>query len=276
MAILAVLNIVFLHHLRYMAKRRRPRVRNFEGKPKEYVIFLESLVNLLEEQLRVLRHQNGLPIQSTEPHSTLLVFQIETPETRNTKDQNAKGRVEWKPLLNEFTSLIPKDEEGWAARRKQVRLHKREDVLSAFHLLTRYSPQLGSLDVDNTLDSKAGILDVLEDYGRFVVGLEIHKTWAIQLSYYSSLLFVCLCIISLHAGADKDAVNDQLRQFLTELQGKKCEAGADYLSQLRSAVLWVLRRMDELEKRGMEHRSYEMFVLCMAFNNIHPELITNN
>jgi len=259
-----------------MAKVSKPRVRNFKGKTKQYVEYLESLVRSLEEEVRALRHRNGLPTQSTEPHSTLLVFQIEAPEIRNTKDQNAKGRVEWKPLLNEFTSLIPKDEGGWAARRKQVRLHKTEDILSAFHLLTRYSPQLGSLDVGNTLNSKADILGVLEDYGRFVVGLEIHKTWAIQLSYYSSLLFVCLCVISLHAGADKDAVNDQLRQFLTELQGKKCEAGADYLSQLRSAVLWVLRRMGELEKRGMEHRSYEIFVLCMAFNNIHSELITNN
>ncbi len=167
-------------------------------------------------------------------------------------------------MIGEFSARVPKDEQGWLAERKQARFCEPKELIYTFRLLTRCSLQLRSLDIGNKPDDEASILDVLGDYRVFANALAAHRTYATQISYYSTLVFICLCIIALRAGAELGAVEDHLRDYLTEQQGKKCEAEGTYLSQLRTAALWPLKRMDELYRKGLKHRAWEVILHCMA------------
>jgi hypothetical protein len=124
------------------------------------------------------------------------------------------------------------------------------------------------LEIGDALGDEASILDVLGDYGGFANALGAHRIYATQISHYCTLLFVCLSIIALRAGSDLKAVDDHIRKFLTDQQGKDCKSGEIYLSQLRTGALWAVRRMDELYEKGLEHRGPETFVLCMFLSNI--------
>ncbi|KAH8701180.1 hypothetical protein GQ44DRAFT_718009 [Phaeosphaeriaceae sp. PMI808] len=108
---------------------------------------------------------------------------------------------------------------------------------------------------------EASILDILEYYGEFANKLGAHKAYATQIAYYSTLPFVCLAIVALRTGSDVGAVDDHMKKFLTDQQGKECKSGETYLSRLRTGALWAVRRMDELYKKGLKHRGPEIFVL---------------
>lgn len=252
---------------------RKRRVHNFEGTEDEYIEFLEQKIHQLEvnvQQLQVevqhLNQRGGLGglqlVQPPTPRTPgVLLLQLGTPS----QARNARNRciAPWKSVIHEFSSQVPKNEGEWLARQEQLHLRMLEDVVHTFRLFTRCSRQLRPLGVDDKPDCKASILMVLEDYGIFANKLGGHRAYATQISYYSTLLFFCLSIIALRAGADIEAVDNHLREFLTEQQGQKCDAGAVYLSRLRTGALWPLKRMVELERKGLKHRSAELFVLCM-------------
>jgi hypothetical protein len=255
-------------------------IENFEGSAVQYTKFLEERVWFLEEQVRRLSsqvgHQHTVPFPSqpstqcqspVQQLSGSLVFHLETPESQTEKA--TKPSVElWKATTRKFVRLLPKDENGWSDGRTKVNLHKPEAISNTFCLFARHSPRVRSLEIGDAPSDEANILDVLGDYGGFANTLRTHRIYSKQVANYSTLLFVCLCVIALRAGSDLKVVDDYMRKFLTVQQGKECRSEKTYLSQLRTGALWVVKRMDELDKKGLKHRGPEMFVLCTFLNNI--------
>lgn len=261
-----------------MAGRKR-RIGNFNGTAAEYRTHLEQWVHKLQQrvcdleiELQHLRQRSCLACTTTIQHqpstSGGLLIEFENPKPQATSQPNPDL---WKVATKKFARRVPKNEEGWSDLRKRVGFCKPKDIIHTFRLLTRDSRRLRPLAIGDKPGSGASILDVVGDYRAYANELVVNKCYATQISYYSTLLFTCLCIIALRAGARRDAVDDQLREYLTEQQGEKCESEGTYLSQLRTAALWPVKRMDELYKKGLEHRAWEVFLHCMASLQYHPE-----
>jgi hypothetical protein len=165
------------------------RIRDFKGPG--YTKFLERLVHELEEEVQHLRQRSC-------PACAAAVHQLSTPsrgliiqfETRPTKPSSKAWEV-----IHEFSAQVPRDEEGWSAKRKRARFCELKQVIYTFYLPTRHSQRLRSLDIGGKPDGETGILDVLGDYRVFANALAAHRIYATQISYYSTLLFICLCII---------------------------------------------------------------------------------
>lgn len=281
---------------------RRQRIDRFGGSKDEYIKFLEQRVLDLKAQVRNIcqcqqaTHQHTAtfhsqlstqpstqtsiqpptqtsiqpPTQTSIQPSTQLsrefTFQYETPSqaVKATKPFSE----EWKTLTRNFARAVPKNEKEWVARREEVHLHRPETVIRTFCLLTRRSQQLSSLDIGDAPGRETSILNVLRDYQVFTSVLRTERDYAKQVSYYSTLLFVGLSKVALWTGANLDEVDDHMRKFLTDQQGKECKATMTYLGQLRTAATWPIRRMDELYDKGLKHRSWEIFVLCMVPSSV--------
>ena len=88
------------------------------------------------------------------------------------------------------------------------------------------------MKIGDVPDNKASILAVLGDYHAFANTVRANKTYATQISNYSILLFLCLCIVAVWAGTELEAVDNHMKKFLIMQQGKTCKAGMVYLLQL--------------------------------------------
>ena len=269
--------------LQMAGRSRRQRIDSFKGSLTKYSEYLEQLVCNLRTQVQYLSrqvgHQNAVPVPhqpstqqliqsqpSTQQLSGSFVFQLETPELQ-ARNSSRPSIEPWKAETKRFLDRVPKDEAGWIARREEVQLHESEAVIHTFCLLTLHSPQVRSLKIGNAPHDNASILHVLGEYGGLANGLRAHSNFAKRIAHYSALLFVCLSIIALREGSRIKAVDDQLRKYLKDKQGE-CTAGGTYLSQLRTGALWAVKRMDELDKKGLGHRGPEIFVLCMFLSNM--------
>lgn len=228
---------------------------------------MEGLVRKLQRELEYFhqKYQSTAPVQHppstqlsfTEPAVGQFIFQIENPES-----QAGKFKASTEPaIISEFLQRVPVDEDGWSKRRDYVQLCKPEELLHTFRLLTRLSRKSCSFDIGHKLDDKESILDVLRDYGRFANALGAHKVYATQISNYGTLLFICLSIVARKTGAKPEVVDEHIKKFLMRQQ-EKCDAGSEYLTRLRTAALWPVKQMNELYRKGLKHRAWEMFVLC--------------
>jgi hypothetical protein len=122
-------------------------------------------------------------------------------------------------------------------------------------------------------DREANILDILGDYHVFAKALVGNKTYATQMSNYSTIIFLGISIVALWARFNIDAVDLHIREFLTAKQGKKCEASGTYLSQLRTAALWPIIQMEKLYQEGLKHRAWELFLHRRASTPATPSVL---
>ncbi|KAF2812801.1 uncharacterized protein BDZ99DRAFT_517114 [Mytilinidion resinicola] len=270
-----------------MAKPQR--INGYSGTVVEYSHYLEQLVYQLRTQVLQLQiqvqnlhqqlDQRSAPVQCqpspTQPSSEKWKFRIETPGEQSSKPPRKPPR---KPTseptsepaseptsepseLSKLLSLIPKDENEWSARRQLVCLSEPEDLVDAFCLLTRLSSQSCPLRTGDKPEDGASISDVLQDYGQFSIALNGRRNHAIQISNYSTVLFVNLVSIDLATGATLEAADSHMKKVLKVLQ-RKCEADSKYLSRLRTAALWPVQQTKELYQKGLMHRAWEIFVIC--------------
>jgi hypothetical protein len=143
-------------------------------------------------------------------------------------------------------------------------------LVRTFCILTRLSPL--SLEVNQPRDGNANVLDILQDYGSFTNELTINTMYTTQISHYATLLFVCLAVIARHTGVKPLDVDTQIVKFLKKQQGHGTD-NLDHARRLRKAALWPIERMKELYKKGLKHRAWEIFVLCMISHYYHQELV---
>jgi hypothetical protein len=144
----------------------------------------------------------------------------------------------------------PKDEKGWLDTRRSL-----AEIVTTFILLTRTS--ITARDLHPAPNERPHVIQVLDDYGTFAKSLHPATT----MSHYSTTLFFCLATVSLVVGANQNDVNTSMRNFLAKQQGES-NATELYLYRLRRTAVWVAGQVDKLYRAGLEHRAWEMFLLC--------------
>jgi hypothetical protein len=242
------------------------RLWNFKGTAGQYINALENAVTshcphckLSLADLTTFAPPSTLPIfapastpTTFAPASTPTTF---APASTPTTFAPASTPTTFAPTHQKWLQSMPQDEEQW----KDVQLPTLE-VVHIFCLLTR---KAGLSSVQLTDFGRKAILgDILTDYVAFTQATFHNLRLAKQLSNTSSLIFFALTRVAIKAGIALDVVNAWSMAFLTTQQGFS-NAGIDYLSRLRTAVEWPLICMEELDRKGLEHRSYELFWCCM-------------
>jgi hypothetical protein len=250
----------------------KPRVEDFQGPSAKYIEFLEEryyqfqtrnhlLETLLQQWQQQARGQLPAPVQCNVP-STLKIL-IETPESQAPKAPVSSATVT-NSELKQLISKLPKTNDDWSARRKLTRLDTIAELLDAFCKLTRISSQSRSLAIGERPADTASILEVLRDYDSFAIALVGEKIYATQISNYGALLFTCVAIVALKAGADPEAVYERLKAFLIAQQGRS-KADSTHLKSVLEGALWVVSQMNELYSKGLKHRSWDLFLLCTSY-----------
>lgn len=154
--------------------------------------------------------------------------------------------------LDRWLCGVPKTEEQWKAKREEVNLSKVDSLINTFLLVARLSP-----DAYNATN----IFDALEQYQQYASTLITQNKIVRPVSDYATLVFMCLCVVSIHSGISIKKVEEQIKKFFTTQQ-KECTSTSKYLSSLRTGALWALRQMDELYQTDLRHRAWEVFLIC--------------
>ncbi|KAI3326638.1 hypothetical protein HD806DRAFT_532274 [Xylariaceae sp. AK1471] len=239
-----------------MGETRRTRIDGFSGSKENYIGYLESQLRAARDEIVLLR-SNSTPSAtdtslglSREP----IVIQFETPTS-----QVNPPIPPWQTALSGFIQLIPKTEEEWKQRREAMRLVNTADLVYSIRILSRLSstnvPSFRSNEIPE------GDTAIIAGYRKLTTALYQHHNWARQLFQFSTLLYVCSCVVAIANGDDKDAIDNDMVLFLQSTQGR-CKAGKEYLRRVRQGGQWVVTRARELCSMGLEHRAWELFLLC--------------
>ncbi len=115
----------------------------------------------------------------------------------------------------------------------------------------------------NTSGEDVPSLTIVSEYREWTTTLEYHRHWAGQISNFSTLLYICICIVAIATGGEKNAIEADMKLFLEIKQGQ-CTASKDYLRRLRAGARWAIDCVKELGSAGLKHRAWELFVICMS------------
>ncbi|RMJ09013.1 hypothetical protein CDV36_011349 [Fusarium kuroshium] len=223
---------------------------------------LEAEVQHLKEEL-ALRHGPAprppvscqLSIQKP-PSPITIAFRIENPQLQ----QNNAITSDKPPELADLLKRVPKADEAWCLRRKELQLDKPEEVIGTFMAFVfRAQPAVISGQVR---DQSRPPTDTgrLEDFKAFVRGLRRESERATQLYYFAELLFVSLCRVASMNGASRDTIDSLMDDFLPSTRKGKQKRQFTYLSHLRASVLWPIHQAELLRKK-FKHRADEFFLL---------------
>lgn len=233
-----------------MARQTRHRIDEFKGSKDNYIIYLEEQLRCARQTLKQLQ-----PISL--PHPTI---EQQRPPDRELQSPTPK-QPNWRTKLSRFTNCIPKTEEGWITRRKETRMATEVDLIKSISVLTGRWTQAPHLSTTSTVDVSS--LTIVSEYRQRTASLEQHSAWAEQISNFSTLLYICVCIVALWTGNKQEDIDADMRLFLAAKQAK-CEAETRYLKRLRNGALWAIRQINNLISAGFKHRAWELFVICMS------------
>lgn len=174
--------------------------------------------------------------------------------------RNQRPKPDWRKIADiRHLFNITETEESWQSTRNAVLLSTPEQIIEAFHHLTSYS-QLP------TSDTRARKLvttehDLLRRSQGFNLKLRRSSRQLQQLSSFSTLLHVCLCLIACKARSlpaqDADSFMNDL---LSTSRGKTINASS-HLSHIRTSVQWPIRQAQRLEGRGFGNRAHELLLI---------------
>ncbi len=238
------------------------RVDNFAGDDFAYVGYLyhmvtkvsvAELIPQLEQQAVSLRNSQSLHVEFWKP---------------NIEDKPAQPRKEpsWESRTENFLKELPVSEEQWSKKRRNARLSNADDVLRTVDCLVTGS--LGLLNDDNNdvdqefQDSScspaekavAAALSSTATKAGALIAAAKHSNHVAQ---FFSLVFMAECKVALFTGHPEDSVNNAIRKFIKD-GGGTC-VGEKVPALLLSTTLWVLQEQQRQFRRGLLHRSFELF-----------------
>jgi len=226
------------------------RIDDFKGTQEEYIRFLEGLVR---KQRKDTPRKRKRPAAPKLPQTQFVAFQGVHPGTVS---------EEWRTILKPFLDRVPKKEDDWAATRESVQLSRIEDLAQAFLVLTRNS--LLTLLQPSSLKpgSIASIVQVLDDYASLPKQLHVAKAYTTQISRFADILFISLNFIARKVGVKPEIVDNHIKAYLYGVNSEnRQDHDLGYVRHLRAAILWPIKRMAELDEKGLGHRAYELFVI---------------
>ncbi|SCN98170.1 unnamed protein product [Fusarium fujikuroi] len=221
---------------------------------------LEVQVQSLEAELYTLRSpaspRHPVP-RSTSPHEApTITFHIEKPQDLQT-EPNVEGKQSSE--LRRFLKQLPKTDEEWCDRRREVQLSNPEEVTRTFWgFITRTQSQAKTSEIQADPWSLTGER-ILRDYRQFVGCLQQESVRTVQVSNFAVLLFVCLCRVARMYGVCLETVDDLMDGILPRTK-KPEKKKSNYLRKLRSNVLWPVHQA-ELLRNKYAHRADELFLL---------------
>lgn len=232
---------------------------------KDRVKELEAQVQRLEAELALSRKLSRHPPlacsgTTQNPSSDVaLIFQVGDPQQQ--QDNAAVG--DEPPELAALLKQVPKTDEDWIRRRKELQLFETEDVIAAFvAFVTRRQPAVTNGYAGEESQSLTNI-GLLEDFKAFVRSLRRDSERTRQLHHFADLLFVSLCRIAREDGIPPDTIDPLMDDFLPSKKKKGQKRQSSHLTHLRTAVLWPIHQA-ELLREKVGHRADEFFLLCMA------------
>jgi hypothetical protein len=224
---------------------------------------LEAEVQHLKEEL-ALRDGSSphppvscqVPIQKP-PSSTNIAFRIENPQLQ----QDSAITSDKPPELADLLKRVPKADEVWCLRRKELQLSKPEDVIGTFMaFVSRTQPAVtnGHVRDESQPPTDTGRL---KDFKAFVRSLRRESERARQLYYFAELLFVSLCRVASRNGASRDTIDSLMDDFLPSTKKREQKRQFTYFSHIRASILWPIHQAELLRKK-FGHRADEFFLLC--------------
>ncbi|KAI1382583.1 uncharacterized protein F4822DRAFT_423464 [Hypoxylon trugodes] len=235
-----------------MGPQKGTRIDNFSGSKDRYIEYLEANVYDLREELKKLRPKStSAASRGLELQHGLLTSVFETP-----KAQVPEQKPPWKTALLPLIERIPTTEAGWRQRRETLQMVTEADVIASIKCLTRSSSPYMPHENNETSEHSMTSIAIVKNYRNYTAILNQHRERSTQIFHFGTLLYICCCIVALETGADKYAVEEDMRAFLSS------KAGSAYLREVRRGALWVIQRIKELVSSGLEHRAWELFFLC--------------
>ncbi|KAK8120413.1 hypothetical protein PG999_004533 [Apiospora kogelbergensis] len=271
------------------------RVDEFLGSDQAYILYLEKEVRALRSRIdksdelpstaRIPRRgmhpkvqafvggrsSSTTPIQSHQAPQSPCQDVAETRATRGKLTQ-AQQQLEfvlelpgppslcqpkWMALLKGFTNCIPASEAHWQGRRHLVQIDIKEGMVNSINDLTLSSPRNPAYSTSNTTAAREmRNSDIIRNYREGMAKMKGEQMRARQISRFAALLYTCSCIVAIANSADKKKVDSDMAHFF----GSK--AGQDYFRQVRKGALWAINQINELQRKGLRHRAWELFFLC--------------
>ncbi len=151
--------------------------------------------------------------------------------------------------------------EDWPSRRRTVGLSSETEILVALDMMihgTKSQIQLtaseGNLPMGCHHPSKP-VLQLLNAFATTTANLQTQARFTKQTVFFREFVFVSLCCVALHNGAEQKLVNQIMQKCISDSSEKN-------LALLRNGALWVNRMMVALADDGFDYLAYELFVLC--------------
>lgn len=247
-----------------------PRIHDFQGTDHEYITYLESLVLQATANCSppsparsdVRDETNDNSYSSPENPIVFVPYQPQLSEQdqyfiRPTKRKRKERR--WERLMDEMISEMAA-EDLWS-RRRTIGLSSQAGILVALDITihgakSRTDPISSDADLSMTsYRSSNPVLLLLDAFATTTAALKVQEAFTTQMFFFRVFVFVSLCCVALHNGADQKLVDKIMQKCVSN----SCEKN---LSRLRNGALWVNRMIVELAADGLDYLAYELFVLC--------------
>ncbi|KAI2791698.1 hypothetical protein POX_c04567 [Penicillium oxalicum] len=241
------------------------RLFPFKGSDSEYIKYLESM--LLEVRpsghpsSRPSSHQIALTPRSGQSNFVNLSQNSFPPKSTKGKISKPSQKVpQWELELRRFLSSVPSARNWTKARETTGFATVDRNRLAIQILLGRPAssvPSFSFQDSDTPLLLPTDEEDLINrgcEYGRFVVRSVDDGKFAVRVSKYQQLIFVCYCTVLIHVGNSKETVNWMMRRFISDTDDKNLE-------RHRSGCLWVNRCIAGLLEQRWGYKSWELFIL---------------
>jgi hypothetical protein len=237
--------------------RSKERINEFKRQTEEYIRHLEQENLSLKRENQWLRQSYGLQPVCQQP---AIEFVFETPNAQPAKIVSPPKKTQ-DPDVQHFLNSLPKTEEQFRSRRKAANLFEAEEIVETFLLFTGFTGS-PSKDIEGKPIREATVSRVFQVYGSFASSSLRRTIHVNQTSNYIVLIFLFLGRVALHEGVDKQTVVEHTLQCLIDEQGKS-NADAKYIENLLNTIpRWLVGQIAPLSSRGLQHRSWELIVLC--------------
>lgn len=249
---------------------RARRIHNFRGNDQEYITYLESLVLRVTPPSPPYSDVRDEAIDSSDSDANNPLVIIEYQPGYPVEDEQRlpihaekkkRPAPRWEKEIDEMIGDIPPQD--WSLRRKTVGISSEASIFVALDILIHgVKPQRGQMgeEADTLMANdyaSDSVLHLLDTFALATASLQVHEAFTTQVLNFRVFVFVSLCCVALHNGAEQELVDKIMQKCVSD----SCQKN---LTRLRNGALWVNRMMAQLAADGFSYLAYELFVLCKS------------
>ncbi len=269
---LAIALVALLAHMD-AGEEHRPFRFNFQGSPREYVVFLEDLVDRLLARIHQLE-----PIAGDREGDDLQVF-YETPETMLRRhggvdvaplprdalraNEDAGGNAIQGSRIVEFLAQFPSSSANWHSVKRSRGFPDASSIVQAFQVLSVEKPFAASASSFSRSWNPQPGQSVVEKLQVAYSSLLCQSTYSSKLCQFSLTLFFCACAVSRRFNLlSVESVDAATRRVVAETASLR-GSSSRYFMRLRRVAVFALS-LAELVARSTGSQGFLIFMLCIA------------